>query len=279
MSGGGAADRLRVLVPSAGWVGLGLRQVWEYRELLYFLTWRDVKVRYKQTLLGAGWAVLQPLLTMVVFSVFFGRVAKIPSDGVPYPVFAFAGLVPWGFFSAGLTSASGSLVRNANLLRKVYFPRLAMPVAAVLGGFVDMAVAMLVLLVMMAAYGWPPTVRLLVLPALVLLALAAALGVGLWLAALNLRYRDVGYLVPLLAQLWLIATPIAYPSSLVPAPWRVMYGLNPMVAVVDGFRWALVGTPGPGTATLAVSTLAAATALVSGAFFFRRQERCFADLV
>ena len=265
--------------PSQGWVALRLRELWAYRELLYFLVWRDVKVRYKQTLLGGMWAVMQPLLTMVVFSIFFGKLAKMPSEGIPYPIFAFSALVPWTFFVNGLTNASGSLVGSANLIKKVYFPRLTIPVAAVLAGIVDFTVAFAVLVVMMLFYGIVPSINILLLPLLLLLAMITALGVGLWLSAMNVQYRDIRYVVPFLAQIWLFATPIAYSSSLLSQPWRTVYALNPMVGVVDGFRWVLLGTdtaPGP---TLLASSGVAILLLVTGAFYFRRMERRFADIV
>jgi lipopolysaccharide transport system permease protein len=264
---------------SRGWSVPDLRELWRYRELLYFLVWRDVKVRYKQTALGAAWAVLQPFATMLVFSLFFGRLANMPSDGVPYPVFAFAALVPWTFFANGLAMSTQSLVLSQNLLKKVYFPRLAIPLAAVLAGLVDFALALAVLAGMLALYGIAPGPEALWIVPLLLLALATSLGVGLWLSALNVRYRDVGYVVPFLVQLWLFATPIAYPSSLLAEPWRTVYGINPMVGVVEGFRWALLGTGRAPGGTLAVSSLAAAALLVGGAFYFRRLERTFADVV
>jgi lipopolysaccharide transport system permease protein len=265
--------------PSRGRVSLELGDLWRYRELLYFLVWRDVKVRYKQTVLGAGWAILQPLAAMIVFSLFFGRLAGIPSDGVPYPVFSFAALVPWTFFAQGLTQSANSLVANQDLITKVYFPRLAIPIATVLAGVVDFAIAFLVLLGLMLFYGIVPSMRVFWLAPLLLLAFVTALGVGLWLSALNVRYRDVRYVVPFLAQLWLFATPIVYPSSLLAQPWRTLYGINPMAGVVEGFRWALLGTdtaPGP---ILAASAAAAFALLVSGALYFRRMEKTFADLV
>jgi lipopolysaccharide transport system permease protein len=264
--------------PSVGWVSLKLHEVWEYRELLYFLTWRDVKIRYKQTALGAAWAVLQPLLTMLVFSLFFGRLAKVPSDGLPYPIFAFAALVPWTFFASGLTQSSNSLVGSANLIKKVYFPRLTIPIGTVLAAVVDFAIAFVMLLIMMAFYGVTPTMKVLYLPLLLILALVTSLGVGLWLAALNVEFRDVRFVVPFITQFWMLATPIAYSSSLLSEPWRTVYGLNPMVGVVEGFRWALLGTKAPGF-TIAASSLAAVLILVSGAYYFRRMERTFADLV
>lgn len=265
--------------PSRGWVALGLRELWEYRELLWFLVWRDVKVRYKQTVLGAGWAILQPVATMVVFSLFFGRLAGVPSDGLPYPIFSFAGLVPWSFFSQGLSQSANSLVGSHNLITKVYFPRLAIPISTVLAGLVDFALAFLVLLVMMLAYGIVPGPEVLALAPLLLLALVTALGAGLWLSALNVQFRDVRYIVPFLTQLWLFLTPIAYPSSLLGEPWRTVYGLNPMAGVVEGFRWALLGTGEPPGAMLAASVLAALALLASGAFYFRRTERTFADVI
>ena len=264
---------------ASGWISLNLSEVWKYRELLYFLTWRDIIVRYKQTALGASWAIIQPLLTMVVFSLFFGRLSAMPSDGIPYPLFSFAGLVPWTFFANGLTQSSNSLVGSANLIQKVYFPRLMIPAASVLGGAVDFVLAFLVLLGMMAYYGIVPSINVLWLPLFLLLALATALGVGLWLSALNVRFRDVRYVVPFITQFWLFATPIAYPSSLLEQPWRTVYGLNPMVGVVEGVRWALLGThtaPGP---MIAASAIAATLLLVGGAYYFRRMERAFADIV
>lgn len=260
-------------------MSLKLDELWEYRELLYFLCWRDIKVRYKQTALGAAWAIIQPFFTMVVFSLFFGRLAQIPSDGIPYPLFAYAALVPWSFFAHSLSSSSNSLVDSANLLRKVYFPRLAIPLATVLSGVIDFVIAFVVLLGMMLLYGRTPTANSLWLPLLLLLALTTALGVGLWLSALNVQYRDVRYTIPFLTQFWLFATPIAYPSSLLSEPWRTLYGINPMVGVVEGFRWALLGTataPGP---IILVSALAAVGLLVSGAYYFRRMEKHFADVV
>jgi len=268
-----------IIEPSHGWVSLKLAELWEYRELLYFLTWREVKVRYKQTALGAAWAIIQPLFTMLVFSLFFGRLAKVPSDGIPYPLFSLAGLIPWTFFANGLAQSSNSLVTSSNLISKVYFPRLTIPLSAVLSGSVDFGISFLLLLAMMAFYGRAPDVRILALPLFFLLSFITALGVGLWLAALNVEYRDVRYTVPFLTQFWMFATPIAYPSSLLHEPWRTVYGLNPMVGVVEGFRWALLGTrtaPGP---MIAVSSLAALLILMGGAYYFRRMEKTFADVV
>ena len=274
----GARGVLRV-EPSRGWVSLKLGELWAYRELLFFLVWRDIKVRYKQTALGAAWAVIQPFCTMVVFSLFFGRLAGVKSDNVPYPIFAYAALVPWTFFANGLSESSNSLVGSANLIKKVYFPRLAVPAAAVLAGLVDFAIAFVVLVGMMFYYGVALTAHVLWLPVFLLLALATALGAGLWLSALNVQFRDVRYVVPFAVQFWLFATPIAYPSSLLPEPWRTVYGLNPMAGVVEGFRWALLGTETrPGAMTL-LSALAALLLLLGGAFYFRRMEKTFADVV
>jgi lipopolysaccharide transport system permease protein len=264
---------------SKGLVSPRLGELWQYRELLYFLIWRDVKVRYKQTALGIAWAVLQPLLTMAVFSLFFGRLARVPSDGVPYPLFAYCALVPWGFFANGLNMGSNSLVESANLIRKVYLPRLALPVATVLSGGVDFAVSFLLLLGMMWFYGVAPQATVMYLPLFLLLALVTSLGVSLWLSALNVQYRDVRYTIPFLIQIWMFATPIAYPSSLVPGKWRVLYGLNPMVGVIEGFRWALLGTATRPGAIVLVSCAASLLILVTGMMYFRHAEKTFADVV
>ena len=268
-----------VLEPSKGLVRLNLRDVWAYRELLFFLIWRDVKVRYKQTALGAAWAILQPVMTMVVFSVFFGRLAKMPSDGIPYPVFAFAALLPWQLFAFALSESANSLVGSQNLITKVYFPRLIVPLAAVLAGLVDFAIAFIVLLVLMAYYHIVPTAAVVFLPLFIVLAVATSLAVGLWLSALNVKFRDVRYTIPFLTQFWLFATPVAYPSSLVPEKWRALLGLNPMAGVVEGFRWALLGKSQPPGPLLAVSVVAVALLLVGGLVYFRKTETTFADLV
>ena len=268
-----------VVKPSQGWISLKLGELWEYRELFYFLTWRDIKVRYKQTVLGAAWAIIQPFFTMVVFSLFFGKLAKVPSDGIPYPIFAYAALVPWTFFANGLTQSSNSLVGNANLIKKVYFPRLVIPISSVISGTFDFILAFVVLLGMMLYYGIFPTINIVWLPFLLLLTFVASLGVGLWLAALNVQFRDVSYTVPFLTQFWLFATPIAYPSSLLSEPWRTLYGINPMAGVVEGFRWALLSTdtaPGP---IIVVSSLVAFAVLIGGVFYFKRLERSFADVI
>jgi lipopolysaccharide transport system permease protein len=262
-----------------GWAWPKLRELWEFRELLYFLAWRDIKVRYKQTVMGALWAIIQPLITMIIFSLFFGRLAKIPSDGLPYPVFSYAALVPWTFFVNALTQGSNSLVLSANMIKKIYFPRLALPIATVLAGIIDFVLAFIVLLAIMLYYGLVPTINILWLPLFLLLALVTSLGMSLWLSAMNVQFRDVRYTLPILTQAWLFVTPIAYPSSLLSEPWRTLYGLNPMAGVVEGFRWALLGTDtAPGAMTI-VSALVALTLFVSGAFYFRRMEQGFADVL
>ena len=265
--------------PSRGWISLHLADLWDYRELLYFFVWRDIKVRYKQTALGAAWAVIQPVFTMLIFSLFFGKLAKVPSDGIPYPVFAYAGLLPWNFFAQGLSQSADSLVGNGNLLKKVYFPRLTMPLGTVCSGLVDFMISFVVLLILMAHYHIRPTANLIWLPLLLLLAFVTSLGAGLWLSSLNVRFRDVKYAVPFITQFWMFATPIAYPSSLLSGKWRAVFALNPMVGVVEGFRWALVGTKtAPGMMVMA-SSATALVILVGGAFYFRRMERSFADVV
>jgi len=264
---------------SRGWAWPKLRELWEYRELLFFFAWRDIKVRYRQTVMGALWAIIQPFFTMVIFSLFFGRLANVPSDGVPYPVFSFTALVPWTFFANALAQASNSLVINANMVKKIYFPRLALPIATVLAGVVDFALAFIVLLGIMLYYGLVPTVNIIWLPFFTLMALVTSLGVSLWLAAMNVQFRDVHYTIPFLTQAWLFVTPIAYPSSLLPEPWRTVYGLNPMAGVVEGFRWALLGTGTAPGKMIIVSALVALTLFISGAFYFRRMEQSFADVL
>jgi lipopolysaccharide transport system permease protein len=265
--------------PSRGWVSLGLRELWQYRDLFYFFVWRDVKVRYRQTVMGASWAIIQPFFSMVVFSLFFGRLAKVPSDGIPYPIFSYAALVPWTFFANALTQSSNSLVLNANMVKKIYFPRLIMPTANVLSGLIDFFLAFLVLLGMMFFYGFTPTVNVFWLPLFLCLALATSLGVSLWLSAMNVQFRDVRYTIPFLTQAWLFITPIAYPSSLLEEPWRTLYGINPMAGVVEGFRWALLGTDTSPEPIIIVSSFIAVILLVSGTFYFRRMERTFADVI
>lgn len=268
-----------VIRPSSGFVPLNLRELWEYRELLYFFTWRDVKVRYKQTVLGVAWAVIQPIFMMLIFTLFFGRLAKIPSDGLPYPIFAFTALLPWQLFSRALTDASTSLVANERLITKAYFPRLLVPASAVMASFVDFAIALVLLVGLMLFYGIVPTMAVLTLPLFILLALMTALGVALWLSALDAQYRDVRYTLPFLTQFWLFATPVVYPASLVPEEWRLLYGLNPMTGVVEGFRWALLGKGGGMEPMLAVSVIASMAIFVGGLYYFSRMEKNLADVV
>jgi lipopolysaccharide transport system permease protein len=272
-------DRKTTIKPSYGWAALNLRDLLLYRELIFFLTWRDLKVRYKQTLLGASWAILQPFLTMVVFSIFFGNLAKVPSDGVPYPIFSYTALIPWTLFSKALQDASRSLVANSHMITKVYFPRMILPLSSVMAGVVDFLIAFVVLLGMMVFYNIFPTVNVLVLPLFLLLALVTAVGVGLWLSALNVLFRDINYVLPFLTQFWMFLTPVAYPSSMVPSEWQVIYALNPMTGVVEGFRWALLGTGQPPGIMTLVSSITAVVLLISGMFYFRRMERLFADMV
>ena len=274
-----AKPPLVCIEPSRGWASLRLADLWEYRELVYFLVWRDIKIRYKQTVLGAGWAILQPFFTMIVFTIFFGRLAKMPSDGIPYAVFAYTALVPWTFFANGLLQAINSVVGNGSLVKKVYFPRMIMPLAAVLAGVIDFLFAFLVLIGMTVYFGIAPTWRVLTLPLFLGLVLMTSLSVALWLSALNVQFRDVRYVAPFLVQIWLFATPVAYPSSLLSEPWRTAYGLNPMAGVIEGFRWAVLGTPsGPGPMIL-ISTLVCLALLIGGAYYFRRMERTFADII
>jgi lipopolysaccharide transport system permease protein len=267
------------IAASTRWAPLNLGEIWSYRELLYLLIWREVKVRYKQTVLGLAWAIAQPLFTMIVFSVFFGHFAKMPSDGLPYPVFAYAALLPWQLFAFSLTESSGSVVANQRLITKVYFPRIIIPLATIGVGLVDFAVSLVILAAMLAYYGAAPHAGLWAVPAFILLAVATAFGVGLWLSALNVRYRDVRYTLAFLTQIWLLATPVAYSSTIVPARWRAIYALNPMVGVIEGFRWALFGVGDAPGVMVGVSAGVVATVLVTGLFYFRRMERTFADVI
>ena len=269
---------VRRIAPARGWLPIHLDEIWAARELLYFLIWREVKVRYKQTALGISWAIAQPFCTMVVISLVFGRLGRLPSDGLPYPVFAYAALLPWQLFAFALTESSQSVVANQRLISKVYFPRLIVPIASVGVGVIDFLVSFVVLLALMAYYGLTPGLAVLTVPFWMLLAVLTALGAGLWLAALNVRYRDIRYTLPLLTQLWLFATPVAYSMSLVPPAWQFWYALNPMVGVVESFRWALLGERAF-PATVWVSTAATIVALVGGLFYFRRTERTFADII
>jgi lipopolysaccharide transport system permease protein len=272
-------EEVIILKPTRGWAALNLGELWLYRELIYFMTWRDLKVRYKQTVLGAAWAILQPFLSMVVFSVFFGRWLGVPSGDVPYPVFSYTALLPWGLFSKAIADAGRSLVTNRAMITKVYFPRLTIPLASVLAGIVDFLIAFVVLLGMMWYYDLELTSKMLTLPFFLLLALIASLGVGLWLSAMNVFYRDIGYIIPFLTQIWFYLSPIVYATSTVPEELQPIYALNPMVGVIDGFRWALLGQePAPGP-LLIISSAVAVIWLVSGVIYFRRVERTFADMV
>jgi lipopolysaccharide transport system permease protein len=268
-----------IIKPSRGWLTLRLHDLWQYRELLYFLTWRDIKVRYKQTVLGAAWAIIQPFSTMVVFTLFFGKLAKIPSEGVPYPIFSYAGLLPWTFFAQAMNQSSDSLVGNAHLITKVYFPRLVIPLSATLGPLVDFCIAFIVLIGMMFFYQMFPTGTLVWLPAFLLLAFATSLGAGLWLSALNVQYRDVRYTIPFLTQIWLFATPVIYPSGAVHGPWRILLGLNPMTGVVEGFRWALLGIGAAPGGMIYMSMGVAFLLIFTGMIYFNRMEKTFADIV
>jgi homopolymeric O-antigen transport system permease protein len=273
------SEPVLVIEASRVWFHLDLAALWQYRELLYFLVWRDVKVRYKQTAIGATWAILQPLMTMIIFTAIFGYFAKIPSDGLPYPIFAYTALLPWIYFATALSRSSGSVVSEAHLISKVYFPRVILPLAGTVSGIIDFVVAFVLLLGMMIWYGIMPTWGLVALPLFLLLALATALAVGLWCSALNVRYRDVGHTVPFLTQCWMYASPVAYPVSLVPENWRFLYSLNPMAGVIEGFRWALLGKQGPDFGVMAVSAVVVTVLLIGGLVFFKHMERTFVDVV
>lgn len=265
--------------PSRGWGLPPIRDIWAYRELLYFLVWRDLKVRYKQTVLGVLWAIIQPFFLMVIFSIFFGKLGKIPSEGVPYPIFAYAALLPWSYFAQSLASCSNSLIGSSHLITKVYFPRLIIPISSVVSGIVDFAISFNILLAMMFYYKIFPNVMILLLPLLIFMAMATALGAGLWLTALNVQYRDIGYTISFLIQFWFFATPVVYSSSLIPGKWRFFYGLNPMVGVVEGFRGTLLGK-GPILGPMfIVSIIVIVFLLITGVFYFRRMEKGFADVI
>lgn len=274
----GAAPVTRI-APPRGWFELRLREVWEYRELLYFFVWRDVKVRYKQTVIGVAWVILQPLMTMGVFTIFFGKFAKLPSSGLPYPIFYFVALVPWAYFAQALSNCTNIVVANQHVITKVYFPRLILPLAAVCSGVVDLAIGFVVMIILTLSFGIHPPISVVLLPGFMILAVLTALGVGLWTSALNALYRDVASIIPFVVQFWMLASPVAYPSSLVPARWRWLYGLNPMAGVIDGFRWALTGhgsAPGP---QMAVSAAVVLVVLAGGLLFFQRVEGTVADRV
>ena len=265
--------------PSTGLAALNLRDLWVYRELIFFMVWRDIKVRYKQTLLGAAWAVIQPVLTMLIFNFVFGTVAKVPTEGIPYPIFSYTALLPWGLFTAALNTASRSLTSNQNMVTKIYFPRLVLPLASVLGGLVDFAIAFVILIVLMVYYKVTPTAAVWTLPLFLILTIITALGVALWLSAINVQYRDVNYVLPFLTQFWLFLTPVAYSAKVISAKWQIVYSLNPMAGVVNGFRWALLGTNTGPNLYMAVSIGISLLFLVSGLFYFRSMERTFADTI
>jgi lipopolysaccharide transport system permease protein len=265
--------------PPRSSVALGLRDLWEYRELLYFLVWRDLKVRYKQTIFGASWAVLQPLTTMIIFTVIFGRFVKIPSDGLPYSIFAYTALLPWNYFAVALNRCIGSVVGEAHLISKVYFPRLILPLAGTLSGIVDFLISFTLVLGMMVWYGFGFRWLMLTVPLFLLFAMLTALAVGLWLSALNVRYRDIGHTIPFLIQIWMFCSPVVYPVSMIPEKYRLLYGLNPMAGVIEGFRWALLGKASPDFSVMVVSGIAVLVILAGGLFFFKNMERTFADVV
>lgn len=267
-----------IIRPLRGWRAVNLRELWAYRELLYFLTWRDIKIRYKQTILGFAWAILQPFLMMVVFSLFFGNLLKVPSEGIPYPLFNYAAMLPWTLFAQGITRSSESLVGNIGMVQKIYFPRLIMPLSGILAPVVDFAIAFVILIGMMFYFGYYPTIRILWVIPFLILVLLTSLGAGLWLSTINVRYRDVRYTVPFIIQLWLFVSPVVYSSSLLPQRFQAVYGLNPMAGVIEGFRWALLGTEPPGS-LIAISVTIVIVILISGVFYFRRSEKSFADVI
>lgn len=267
-----------IIKPSKGWMPINLHELWEFRDLLYFFTWRDIKVRYKQTVLGFAWAIIQPFFAMVIFSIFFGSLAKLPSDGIPYPIFAYTALLPWTLFSESITRSTNTMVMNSNIIKKVYFPRMALPISSVLSPVIDFAIAFVILILMMIYYGIMPTVNVIWLPVFLLLAIVTSLGIGLWTSALNAKYRDIQYVVPFMLQIWMFASPVVYAASMIPAKYQFLYGLNPMAGVIEGFRWSLLGTDSPGMIILA-SIIVSVVLLVSGAFYFRRMEKTFADEV
>lgn len=267
-----------IIEPARGWMPVDFRELWEHRDLLYFFTWRDIKVRYKQTILGFAWAIIQPLTAMLIFTLFFGSLANIPSDGIPYPIFAYAALLPWTLFSESIIRSTNSVVMNANILKKVYFPRIALPVSSVLSPLLDFAIAFTILVLMMAYYNIVPTLNIVWLPLFILLTVITSLGIGLWLSALNSRYRDFQYVVPFIIQIWMFASPVVYPASMVPSSYQFLYSLNPMTGVIEGFRWTLLGTGSPNF-IIYVSAAISVIIMVTGAFFFRRMEKTFADEV
>jgi lipopolysaccharide transport system permease protein len=269
---------VKIIRPLNGWLSIDLKELWEYRELVYTFAMRDIKIRYKQTALGAAWAIIQPFMMMIVFTIFFGKLANIPSEGIPYPLFSYAALLPWTLFSEGITRSTNSMITNANIMTKVYFPRLVMPISGILSPLIDFMIAFAILIAMMLYYGFVPTINIVWLPVFILLALMTSLGVGLWLSAFNVQYRDFQYTLPFLIQLWLFASPVVYSSSILPQSYRWIYGLNPMAGVIEGFRWALLGTNPPST-MIVFSAIIVLVLLISGAYYFKRMEKTFADVV
>jgi len=266
------------IYPVSGWVAVNFAELWAYRELLYFFTWRDIKLRYKQTILGAAWAIIRPVLMMIVFSLIFGNLLNVPSEGIPYPLFNFAALLPWTLFSEGITRSSNSLTEDVGLIQKVYFPRMLKPLASILAPMLDFAIAFVIFIGMMFFFGFPLTINMLWLPVFLLLALLTTLGVGLWMSAVNVQYRDVRYVLPFVIHLWLFISPVVYSSNLLSGPYQILYGLNPMAGVIEGFRWALLGTTAPSPLMVASAAIIIVL-LISGAYYFRRVEKIFADVV
>jgi len=275
----GSSEPSVVIEPRRGLFHLDLKSIWQYRVLLYFLVWRDLKVRYKQTIIGVGWAIIQPFISMVIFTLIFGIFARLPSDGLPYPIFAYTALLPWNYFASALNRCTASVVGDANLVTKVYFPRLVLPLVGTISGLIDFLISFILLLGLMAWYGIPPTVRALSIPLFLFFALLTALAVGLWLAAINVRYRDVGYTMPFVMQVWMFLSPIVYPTSIIPQKYRVLYTLNPMVGVIEGFRWALLGKGSPDLLVITVSAAVVCVVLLTGLVFFKRMEQTFADVI
>lgn len=277
---GSHLPELVVIKPVKGWAPLNLKDLWIYRELIYFLTWRDLKVRYKQSVLGVLWAILKPFMNMVVFSIFFGTLAKVPSDGIPYPIFAYVALLPWGFFESALLVSARSMLQSGGMVSKIYFPRIIVPLSSVFANLVDFLIAFVILIGMMIYYQIAPTINVLWLPLFLLLAMVTAIGVGLWFSALLVMYRDINYLLPFITQLWMFISPVVYSSSMVPEKWQWLYSINPMSGVVYGFRWALLGAPESiSLVSIGISSVIALIVFISGLFFFRRMERVFADMI
>lgn len=272
-------DTVRVITPSKGWRSLNLRELLAYRELLGLLVWRDVSVRYKQSIVGIGWAIVQPIMTMILFTIIFGRFANLPSDGIPYPIFTYCALLPWNYFARSLGDSSDSLVGSSHLITKVYFPRLVLPISKAFSGLIDFSIAFIFLLGMMIWYRIPPTLGIFLLPFFIGIALLAALGAGFWFTALNVKYRDIKFVVPFIVQFWMYASPVAYSTSIIPERWRLLYGLNPMVGVIEGFRWALLGKEPPKIEMILIPLIIIMCVFVSGLYYFKKMERTFADII